>query len=174
MNSFLHQLNQREIPGCLFFNRINHKKSVSRFFAAISRLGNGIFWYVLMLALPVIYGVSAWETVLHMLLVAILALIIYKRLKSGTQRIRPFSYNENILHNVPALDQFSFPSGHTMHAVGFTTVLLHYYPEWALLLIPFTILVGLSRLVLGLHYPSDVIMGFIIGYGLAMASFSVL
>jgi len=174
MNSLLHRLNQREIPGCLFFNRINHKKSVSRFFAVISRLGNGVFWYVLMLVLPVIYGNSAWETVLHMLIVAILALIIYKKLKSGTQRIRPYSYNHNILNNVPALDQFSFPSGHTMHAVGFTTVLLHYYPEWAILLIPFTILVGLSRLVLGLHYPSDVIIGFLIGYGLAMGSFFVL
>lgn len=171
MNSLLHRLNQTEIPSCLFFNKINRKKYISHFFAVISRLGNGVFWYCLMLALPLIYGVTALRTVLHMLVVAVIALIIYKWLKQGTRRIRPYSYHHDILQNVPALDQFSFPSGHTMHAVGFTTVLLHYYPEWALLLIPFTILVGLSRLILGLHYPSDVLIGFLIGYGLAINSF---
>lgn len=171
MNSILHRLNQTEISSCLFFNRINHSKVISQFFSIISRLGNGIFWYVLMLSLPIIYGASALKVVAHMLAVAIVALVIYKRLKTGTQRVRPFHYNDKILQNVPALDQFSFPSGHTMHAVSFTTVLLHYYPEWMLLLIPFTILIGLSRLILGLHYPSDVIMGVIIGYGLAISSF---
>jgi undecaprenyl-diphosphatase len=43
----------------------------------------------------------------------------------------------------------------------------------ALVLIPFTILIALSRLVLGLHYPTDVVVGALIGYGLATWSFDV-
>jgi undecaprenyl-diphosphatase len=170
MNSLFRQLNQSEIPCCLFFNRINHQKTISQFFATISRLGNGIFWYVLMIALPFIYGNQGWKVSLHMISVAAVAYIIYKILKTETKRIRPYNYNEEILQNSPVLDQFSFPSGHTMHAFSFATILLHYYPEWAIIVIPFIILVALSRLVLGLHYPSDVAMGIFIGYLLAASS----
>lgn len=170
----LHQLNDREIPLCLLFNRINHLKPISLFFAAISRLGNGVFWYVLMLMLPLIYGWQALQVSLHMALVGLAALLVYKWLKSSTERVRPYSHSDNILQNVAALDQFSFPSGHTLHAVGFSWVLLSYYPEWFVLVVPFTILVALSRVVLGLHYPSDVLMGAFLGAGLAQGSFCLL
>ncbi|MGB5600542.1 phosphatase PAP2 family protein [Thiothrix lacustris] len=170
----LHQLNDREIPLCLLFNRVNHLKPISLFFAAISRLGNGVFWYVLMLMLPLIYGWQALQVSLHMALVGLAALLVYKWLKSSTERVRPYSHSDNILQNVAALDQFSFPSGHTLHAVGFSWVLLSYYPEWFVLVVPFTILVALSRVVLGLHYPSDVLMGAFLGAGLAQGSFCLL
>ncbi|MEZ5476311.1 MAG: hypothetical protein R3E95_02065 [Thiolinea sp.] len=55
----LQQLNAQEIPLCLFFNRINHLRPISLWFAVINRLGNGVFWYVLILTLPLIYGVAA-------------------------------------------------------------------------------------------------------------------
>ncbi len=167
----LHRLNDREIPLCLLFNRINHLKPISLLFAAVSRLGNGVFWYVLMLMLPLIYGGAALQVTLHMGLVGLVGLLIYKWLKTSTERVRPYNHNGDIFQNVVALDQFSFPSGHTLHAVSFTLVLLHYYPEWALLVVPFAVLVALSRVILGLHYPSDVLMGALLGAGLAQGSF---
>lgn len=170
----LHQLNDREIPLCLLFNRINHRKPVSLFFAIISRLGNGVFWYVLILILPLLYGMAALRVSLHMALVGVAALLIYRGLKTSTERVRPYSHNGNIFQNVAALDQFSFPSGHTLHAVGFSWVLLNYYPEWFVLVVPFTVLVALSRVILGLHYPSDVLMGAFLGAGLAQGSFRLL
>jgi undecaprenyl-diphosphatase len=57
---------------------------------------------------------------------------------------------------VAPLDEFSFPPD-TLHAVSFTIVALAYYPWLAPLLVPFTLGVALSRVVLGLHYPSDVL-----------------
>lgn len=174
MINFLDRLNQSEIPLCILFNKFNHKRLLNRFFAVISRLGNGVFWYVLIALLPLIYGIQGVKTAIHMMIVAIVLLVIYRRLKSATHRVRPYRYNNNILQNVAALDQFSFPSGHTMHAVGFTSVLLPYYPEWYWLVVPFTVLVGLSRLILGLHYPSDVLAGIGLGYSIAMVSFTLL
>jgi undecaprenyl-diphosphatase len=68
---------------------------------------------------------------------------------------------------IAPLDEFSFPSGHTLHAVSFTLVALAYFPVLAPVLVPFTVLVALSRVVLGLHYPSDVLAATVIGCGLA-------
>ncbi|TXH67042.1 MAG: phosphatase PAP2 family protein [Thiothrix sp.] len=170
----LHHLNAREIPLCLLLNRINRLRPISRFFAGISRLGNGVFWYTLMLMLPLIYGSSALYVSLHMGLVGLVGLVIYKALKGSTLRVRPYHYSRDIFQNVAALDQFSFPSGHTLHAVSFTLVLLHYYPEWFYLVVPFAVLTALSRLILGLHYPSDVFIGALIGAALALSSFLVL
>jgi undecaprenyl-diphosphatase len=69
------------------------------------------------------------------------------------------------------LDKFSFPSGHTLHAVVFSTVVLSYYPALSIVVLPFTVMVGLSRVVLGLHYPSDVLAGALIGAAIATVSF---
>jgi undecaprenyl-diphosphatase len=71
------------------------------------------------------------------------------------------------------LDQFSFPSGHTMHAVGFSIVALSYHPELFWLLVPFAALVALSRPILGLHYPSDVVAGAALGALIASISLTL-
>ncbi|MEK7737966.1 MAG: phosphatase PAP2 family protein, partial [Pseudomonadota bacterium] len=63
--------------------------------------------------------------------------------------------------------RFSFPSGHTLHAVSFTLVASAAYPVLAPSLWLYTALVALSRPVLGLHYPSDVLAGAAIGALLA-------
>ncbi len=168
--SLLNRFNQAEIQLCLAFNRMNQYPPTSRLFGVVSRLGDGLFWYLIMLALPLIYGATAWQASLHMMAVGLVSLPIYKVLKSATVRHRPFRHDNTIYQNVPPLDQFSFPSGHTMHAVGFSIALLAHYPIWAMLVIPFTLLVAMSRLVLGLHYPSDVAAGAFIGTVVATAS----
>ena len=109
-----------------------------------------------------------------MALVGLLGVLIYRWLKTSTERVRPYCYSDTIFQNVAALDQFSFPSGHTLHAVSFSWVLLSYYTEWLVLVAPFAALVALSRVILGLHYPSDVLMGAFLGAGLAQGSLYVL
>ncbi|MFN2349595.1 MAG: phosphatase PAP2 family protein [Thioalkalivibrio sp.] len=169
----LQRIGEAEMSLCLVFNRASHRPVPGHLFAVVSRLGDGAFWYVLMIALPVIHGWDALWASLHMAVVGAVALPVYKWLKQTTVRSRPCDRDAHIHRSVPALDQFSFPSGHTMHAVGFTIVLLTYYPAWALIVVPFTLLVAMSRLVLGLHYPSDVLAGAGIGATVALLSLAL-
>jgi undecaprenyl-diphosphatase len=102
------------------------------------------------------------------------ALLLYRLLKRWTRRPRPYRSCPGVIAHVPPLDEFSFPSGHTLQAVSFTVVALAWYPPMASLLLGFTALVAASRVILGLHYPSDVLAAIAIGAGLGTASLWVL
>lgn len=157
---------------CLRFNSAIINPSTRNLFRLISRLGDGIFWYCLMLSLLLEFRAAALIPVLHMVAAGLASTILYKWLKRKTHRLRPYNRNPGISCGIAPLDQFSFPSGHTLHAVAFSVVALAYYPDLAWLLLPFTALVAASRLVLGLHYPSDVLAGIVIGATISVVSFS--
>jgi len=164
------RLNQWDINGCLYLNSFCRKQAVNHFFKIISRLGDGVFWYSLMCVLPVLYGRSGMEVSLLMLGTGTLCVLIYKQLKSRLVRERPFIRSSLIFRGCAPLDRYSFPSGHTMHAACFTTLVLWHFPEFSILLVPFSTLVALSRMVLGLHYPTDVLCGAALGMLLAGAA----
>jgi undecaprenyl-diphosphatase len=154
------------------FNRANHHW-VGQLFAVISRLGDGWIWFALMAVLPVVFGSRALAVSGWMLANGALCTLLYKELKAHIHRARPCDADPLIHLTVPPLDRFSFPSGHTLHAVSFSIIVGYYYPalEWGLW--PFTILVALSRLVLGLHYLSDVLVGASLGAGMAALTIAV-
>ena len=163
----LARINAADAALCARINRANRSRLVQRFFSMVSRLGDGAFWYVLMALLLIVERESAFKPVLHMIAAGLMGLALYKWLKQKTLRPRPCDLHAAILRGAAPLDEFSFPSGHTLHAVTFTVVALAYYPWLAPVLVPFTLLVALSRVILGLHYPSDVLAGAVIGYALA-------
>ncbi|GAA5010949.1 phosphatase PAP2 family protein [Lysobacter lycopersici] len=155
---------------CLRSNGLCAHRGALRFFAAISRLGDGLFWYALMLALVAVDGLHGLRVSAHLAATGLATLLLYKSLKRWTRRPRPFARDGRIRAWVAPLDEFSFPSGHTLHAVAFTLVALAYYPLLAWLLVPFSASVAASRVVLGLHYPSDVLAATAIGSTLAGVS----
>ena len=140
---------------CVQLNGALRYEPLLRALRGLSWLGNGIFWYALMLALLAIHRGEAVLPVLHMAFVGAVCTGSYKMLKRGTLRPRPFQAMRSIAAGAPVLDAFSFPSGHTLHAVAFT------------------LLTAASRVVLGLHYPSDVLAGAAIGAAVAFASFRI-
>ena len=142
---------------------------VRNLFRLVSRLGDGVFWYSVMLALIVTQGRPGLFTALRMLAAGMIGFAVYKLLKATTTRPRPYRVLRGMRAGIDPLDAFSFPSGHTLHAVAFTVVAVSDFPALASLLVPFTLLVALSRVVLGLHYPSDVLAGAAIGAGVAQA-----
>ena len=118
------------------FNRASAAPLSRRVFAAVSRLGDGLFWYALMAALPAIYGAKAWPLVGAMALNGVALTLAYKWLKAKTRRLRPCDAHPDLRRDVAPLDRFSFPSGHTLHAVAFSELIIAVHPEWAWLLAP--------------------------------------
>ncbi|HJV61716.1 MAG TPA: phosphatase PAP2 family protein [Albitalea sp.] len=130
----------------------------------VSRVGDGMLWYVLIASLPWWGGPTGLKCALYMVALGAVNLVFYKALKQRVARRRPYVSCPGIRACARSLDEFSFPSGHTMHAVAFSLVLAHYHPALAAPLWAFTALVAVSRVVLGLHYPSDVAAGALIGW----------
>jgi undecaprenyl-diphosphatase len=159
---------------CVAANRWGARRAVGLFFGMISRLGDGMFWYALMIALALLGGSRGGMAAAHMAMTGLVALLLYRKLKRWTRRPRPYRTCPGVIAYVPPLDEFSFPSGHTLQAVSFTVVALAWYPMLAMVLLPFTALVAISRVILGLHYPSDVIAGALAGGGLGSLSVWIL
>jgi undecaprenyl-diphosphatase len=172
MRLWLQQLNEIETPICLACSQALQSERSRRMFAIVSRLGDGVFWYSLIAVMPLVDGWNGARAGLHMLLTGAAVLTLYKALKKTTRRARPCNWTADVTAAVAPLDHYSFPSGHTLHAVSFTIVAVHYYPRLAWVLLPFTLLVAGSRVVLGLHYPSDVLAA--AGIGLALAYTGIL
>jgi len=160
-----------DLRVCLRFNRVCQHVSWRLLFRCVSVLGDGMAWYALMAFLLLRDRDAAVVPVLHLVGVGLVSTVVYKWLKKRTLRPRPYQAHAGIEHFAAPLDSFSFPSGHTLYAVAFTLVTLAYYPGLAWLLLPFTLLIALSRVVLGLHYPSDVLAGAVLGALLAVISF---
>jgi undecaprenyl-diphosphatase len=154
-------------------NRVLLRRGMPLLLGAVSRLGDGWLWYGLMVALPFIAGEKGWQCARLILVAGLINLALYWVLKRGTARERPIVSCPELQQCTPGLDRYSFPSGHTLHAVAFTLILLAHFPFAALALVPFTLLTAYARVALGLHYPSDTLVGAAIGGAVAWALIDV-
>ena len=152
---------------CMRLNRGCRNAALRDLFRVVSRLGDGVFWYILLLLLPVCFGERALRPAIVMAATGALGVALYKLLKHRLVRERPFVTFAGIRAASVPLDRYSFPSGHTLHAVSFTIIATSQFPVLGWLLVPFALLVAASRVVLGLHYPTDVLAGALIGTSLA-------
>ena len=161
--SLLSRFDDAEYRLCRRLNRGVEHTWVRVLFKSASRLGDGIVWYALMLALPFLYGAQGLRVALLMLATGAAGLAVYKLLKRTFVRERPFIRHAGISLAQAPLDRYSFPSGHTLHAVCFTWQACAAFPELSFVLIPLALAIAASRVVLGLHYPTDVLVGALLG-----------
>ncbi len=89
--------------------------------------------------------------------------LLVQLLKRGFTRCRPYIADQNIWVSPNSLQDFSFPSGHTTAIFSIITSISIAVPWTAVLLFPIACMVGISRVYLGLHYPTDVGVGAVIG-----------
>ncbi len=144
-------------------------RAVRAFFVVVSRIGDGAFWYALVLALPFAFGRAALPAAGAMAATGLAGLLAYRWLKHRLVRERPFVRHRDILPGTVPLDRYSFPSGHTLHAVSFTWQAVHFAPDLGFVLVPLAAMIAASRVVLGLHYPTDVLVGAGLGAGFGAA-----
>lgn len=161
MFSKIRQLDLR-ITQFLASHRASPKiNKILRFYV---RLGDGYIWGVVILVVLGIYGIKPLLDVLGPVASAVFTcLALYWIIKLLVRRIRPFDMVPEILAEVPPLDKYSFPSGHTMNNLTIACVTYQYFPEVGLILLflPFTW--GLLRIYFGVHWFSDIIGGIAFG-----------
>lgn len=100
-----------------------------------------------------------------LVIVLVCSQIIVHLLKWLTSRPRPFNVLNNVISRRRQAPGFSFPSGHSCAAFAAAITLSPVWPADASWLMGLAILVGISRIYLGVHYPSDVLAGYFIAVG---------
>jgi undecaprenyl-diphosphatase len=140
----------------------------------ISRSANG-FCYPLLVAVLLVADPAVGRAFPAAAAVAFsIELPIYKVIKQTVKRDRPCEILPGVEGRVKPSDRFSFPSGHTAAAFLMATLLGHSYPVLYPLTGAWALAVGLSRIYLGVHYPTDVMAGMCLGslsalFGIAAA-----
>lgn len=161
MRSFIHAV--RQADGELFLKVHNMRSGwQNRCFSVITELGGTVFQIMLIVLLILLPPTR--ETGITFGIIQLLVTLIIQLLKLLVSRVRPYHVFAQVVPLRTEKDS-SFPSGHT--AAAFTSALtLHtLVPSLFLLCLAVAALVGYSRIYLGVHYPTDVIGGGVIGLG---------
>ena len=162
-----------ELGICLRINALSRRIGIRRLFTAVSRLGDWPAYAIVGIACAALLEEAASAFILQSSMTATVGVIAYKALKNHLVRERPYITHHGIVAATAPLDRYSFPSGHTMHAVSFAILYSTHVPVIIWIMAPFAVLVAASRVVLGLHYPSDVLAGAALGMLIAFASMGI-
>ena len=144
-----------------------HRQDMTLLAKNISKLGDG--WGYIAIAL-MLYVSGAIEAVFLTLMFFTFGLerLGYFILKNSLKRNRPAQALSGFQSFITPSDQFSFPSGHSSAAFLFASFMVVIFPAWMWLAYSFALLVALSRIFLGVHFPTDVVVGAIFGLSVGL------
>jgi undecaprenyl-diphosphatase len=158
------QLASFELALCCGAAHAVCNRALLMLFRGVSRVGDWPLSVVVGLTLLAVHG---WRLLAGWAVVSVMAVLIQKQLKRRYGRLRPCERPEGPPQRAPIPDRGSFPSGHTLHAVMAAIVTASLAPAVAPVFLLLAVLIALSRVVLGVHYPSDVLAGVALGSILA-------
>lgn len=160
-------------------NRWRAPRWIRYWMIAATRAGDGWLWYGLGIMLLIYGGPQRFVAVEAAGTAGIGGVFVFKIIKILSARPRPCQLEPHCWSKVLPPDKFSFPSGHTMTAFSVALVMSYFYPGLEAPLFFLAISIAASRVVLGMHFLSDVLAGAVLGVALgcgaitAFASFGL-
>ncbi len=158
-----------------FFNHTISTGFLDKFFSIITNVNNWYIAYIILLGILFFKGGRKGK-------IAVLGIIIlitvtdqtgYKLLKEFFERVRPCNALPDVLSPLGCAGGYSFPSNHALNNFAAAAFFSMLFPNYKVVLYVTASLIAISRVYLGLHYPSDIIagaaIGMIFGYIFALA-----
>lgn len=162
--------NQIQSSDYRVMRRVNHwlaPRWFRTFMVVATRLGDGWLWYAAGIAVLIWGGQPRFAAIGSAGLAVLSGILVFLLLKRVSHRKRPCDLEPHCWASILPPDQFSFPSGHTITAFAIALTLGSFYPGFQMALLFVAVSIAASRIILGMHFLSDVLAGSVIGVSLA-------
>lgn len=162
MNTFLQRVHQLDTLAFLWVHvtkGFQYRHSVR----IVSHTGDGPVYFVIALALFLLETTTGHMFFWAGIIAYAFQVSLYLLLKNLIKRDRPAAKISTYRAWITPSDQFSFPSGHTAAAFLFACLILHFYSLFSLPAFIWASAIAASRVLLGVHYPTDLVAGAALG-----------
>jgi undecaprenyl-diphosphatase len=140
---------------------------------AATRAGDGWLWYFIGLLVLVFGGDARWVALAAAGSAALVGIALFVSIKRISGRKRPCEIQPHCWATLLPPDRFSFPSGHTITAFAVAVTFVQFFPVLTPVMLFLAVSIALSRILLGMHFLSDVLAGAVLGTLLAVCSYAV-
>lgn len=170
MSPFIKAFTSYDLKLFLWIARRRRVHRIARIFRWVSRLGDGPFYLLLGLCLALFEPINGKRFLAAGALAMALELPLYLLLKNTVRRARPHDALGHLTAFITPSDTFSFPSGHSAAAVVAATLVGHFYTPFLFPALLVAFLICLSRVILRVHYPTDILAGIFLGLSAALTA----
>jgi undecaprenyl-diphosphatase len=169
--TMLNYITQRDLSVMQRLNSWRAPRWIRLWMICATRGGDGWLWYAMSAVILLFGGAERFSAVCAGAVAATIGVLLFMWLKKVTHRRRPCAIASHCWATLLPPDQFSFPSGHSITAFAFAVPFSLFYPSLVAGLMFCAVSIALSRVIMGMHFLSDVVAGSAIGASLGYCAF---